>query len=520
MKIPFSFQKDLETNLKTVENIYNGLKISLGPTGKMGILGTQNGEIKILTNGFSILSSLEFPHRNEQLLKQLVQQAAGKSIQISGDGSTTTSLLISNLIQNSIRSLSQGYSSILLSNGLQKIAFFLLEKTVEFSSPVKNQKELQGVLKTAIGKKVNQDLFNLLSESLFELSRDGILLVEENRSPCYEIEKVEAFELEKGYSSPYFVNQLQTFEVIYLTPLVLITSGPIQNLFQIQEIIEYSQTLQRPLVLIAEEISKEVLSNLIFLTLQKKAQIVVIQYKSIQFFKTGILEDLKILTSCTLPLTKELNETYIYKPEELGQVEKIISQKEKTFFFLSKLSKVLAKRRVNELSRELLTSETEFEKNLLKTRVARLYGRITKIKLALSTPSQIQEERQKIEKILTIISSAIEEGILPGGGSFYLFLRNELKNWSSLNLIGDEIFASQLVRQSFLCPFYELASNNNEQPSILYETLVSLGYPHSYDLLKKQINNSYFNGTLDTTKAIRSILWNTLTLVSTLITSE
>jgi chaperonin GroEL len=181
---------------------------------------------------------------------------------------------------------------------------------------------------------------------------------------------------------------------------------------------------------------------------------------------------------------------------------------------------VLAKRRINELNRELLLSESEYEKNLFKTRIARLSGSITKIKVGLSNNYEIVEQRQKVENSIQTIKSALEEGILPGGGAFYLYLREEIGNWSFANLIGEEIFAANIVMQSLLRPFEELFNNTNISSYKIINEIIQKGYPFTYDVLNKKLVNGIEDGILDSAKSVRAILWNSLTIVSTIITSD
>ena len=187
---------------------------------------------------------------------------------------------------------------------------------------------------------------------------------------------------------------------------------------------------------------------------------------------------------------------------------------------MSKFAKLVAKRRINELNRELLLSETEYEKSIFKTRIARLSGRIAKIKVGLSNQYQIEEQREKIENAISTIRSSLEEGFVPGGGAFYLYLQNEVSNWAYLNLIGDEFFSSQIVKESLFRPFEELFENTNTPRYQISQNLLKLGYPYGYNLTEKKIVHTINKGLIDSAKSVRAVLWNSFTIVSTIITSE
>jgi chaperonin GroEL len=516
----FSFISALETNFQTISEIYDSMKIVLGPTGKNGIYLTKESQLKFLTSGSMLLKSLEFSENSSNVLLKLFEQAAIKTFQISGDGSTTTTLFSSDLLKTCFKFILNGYNPIFLSNGLKKLAYLLVEKVIESSSPVNSLSQLKGILRTAIGKKVNRELAQCLESFLPSIRRDGLIFVEENISDENQIEIVEGIQLDRGFASSYFVNNFQTFEVVYENPYVLVTSQPISSLNQIREILEYVKETQKSLVIVAEEISQDVLSTLVLNNIQRKLKVVVIKYTAIQFLKTGILEDLAILTHANyiVPISKKNIEPLTIK--DLGQAEKIVIQKEKSTFFFSKFSKVIAKRRINELNRELLTSESEEEKGLLKTRIARLSGNIMKVKVGISNQYEISEQRQKIENSIQTLRSSLEEGVLPGGGSFYLSLRSELSNWSNFNLIGEEIYACNILSQSLLKPFQELSSNNNIAYWFFFEEISRQNYTLSYDLLEKKLIHQTEQKILDSAKSVRSILWNSLTIVSTILTSE
>jgi chaperonin GroEL len=521
-KKKFSLFEQLETNINALNDIDNSIKITLGPTGKNGIVSNEKGEITFITTGSLLMKSLEFKENSANVLLKLFEQASSKAFSISGDGSTTTILFSCDLLKNSLRFLINGYNPIFLGNGLRKIAYFLCDKINEFSIPISNISQLIGVLKTALGKKINYELFDLLKDCITKISRDGLIIVEENSSEKNEIEIVQGIEIDKGFASSYFVNDLKNFEVNYEKPALLITSSPITNLTQIRTIIEYIKTNNRSLIIVAEDISKDILSTLVLNNIQKKLKVAVIKYSAIKFVKSGVLEDLSTLTYSTYVEkdTKVKEELKIFTIEDLGQAEKVIIKKEKSTFIISKFAKLVAKRKINELNRELLLSESEYEKSIFKTRIARLSGNIAKVKIGLSNRYQIEEQRKKAENAVMTVKSALEEGILPGGGSFYLHLRNELLNWSSLNLIGEEIFASQIIMDSLIRPFQELCNNTNTPSYHIKEKLYQLGYPYGYNVIEHKIINTFENSLFDSSKTIRSILWNSLSIVGTIITSD
>jgi chaperonin GroEL len=533
MKSSFSLSHLLTTNTEVIEKIEQCIKITLGPSGKTGLVFTKKQGLNILTNGSQLIKSLEFSNHENNLLLKILEQASAKTYSISGDGSTTTLLFSCQILKNSFKFLISGYNSIFLSNGLKKLAIFLNEKVLDYSSPILFKENLFGLIRTSVGKKINNDIFNILENAINEISRDNLLIVENNSNPENELEVVQGIELDKGFSSSYFINNLKNFEVIYENPYILITSKPINSIEQIRDVIDFIKMNNSALVLVVEEINKEILSTLVLNSIQKKLKIVVIRYSSIKFIKTGILEDLSLLTHCNY-FSQNLDSSEIFfEPKDLGQAKKVIIKKDKSTFIVSKFAKIITNRRINELSREALISESEYEKNLFKMRIARLSGKIAKIKLGsgagISNQYQNEELKQKIEATINTVKSTLENGFLPGGGSFYLFLQEEVLNWSSLNLLGDEMFAGNIVSDALKRPFEELIRNNlNDSfllpnnvnfPKILSE-LKRLGYPYGYNLLNQKIVNTINENLIDSAKSVRAILWNSITVASLIITTE
>jgi chaperonin GroEL len=533
MKSTFSLSKLLTIDTEVLEKIEECIKVTLGPSGKNGLVFTKKQGLKFLTNGSLLIKSLEFSNHSSNILLKLLEQASAKTYLISGDGSTLTLLLTCHLLKNSFHFLVSGYNSIFLSNGLKKLAIFLNEKVLEFSNPVLTKENLFGLIETSLGKKVSSNIFLLLKNAIFEIARDNLILVEENVSSENEFEIVQGIELDKGFASSYFINNLKTFETIYENPYILITKKPIHSLEQIRDIIEYIKSNQFSLVIVAEEINPDILSALVLNNIQKKIKVVVIRYSSIKFLKTGILEDLALLTHSNYFSENNIeNSEKFFSIQDLGQAKKIIIRKDKSTFIVSKFAKIITNRRINELSREALLSDSEYEKNLLKTRIARLSGKITKIKLGTSNQYELEEIKQKVESTINTIKSTLETGFLPGGGSFYFFLAEEVLNWSLLNLVGDEIFAGNIVFDSLLKPFQELVKNNvsfkssffsknqNLSFSQIFSQLKKLGYPYAFDLFEQKIVNTFETNLIDSAKSIRGSLWNSMTIVSLIITTE
>jgi chaperonin GroEL len=506
-----------------LDDIENILSIPLGPQGTSVLYANKMNQIKFLNNASQILQSLDFESNEERLLLKLFQHVSKKTQSICGDGSSSTSLLLTFSLAYSLKLLSNGHNSIILSKGLRKICSFCLSFLSNRSKPIKDELEMKALVRSIIGKKLPKDLIDFLENSIYQLKRDGLILVEENFSAENEMTYLQGIEMDKGFSSSYFVNDLKNFEVSYEKVLLLIATSPINGLEQIKDCLEYSKKTNQPLAIIVENISKELLSTLVLNSIKGKLKLVVIKYSSINFLKTALLEDLALLSHSFYENSiniKDKNIPKFYKAEHLGFLSKIVVKKDKSTFFISKFSKLLIERRINELNRELLSSETDYEKNVYKTRISRLSGNILKIKLGQSNQYETNEQLKNIENLVLALTSALEEGSIAGGGSFYLFLIPELKQWSQLNLIGDEIYSSHIMLEALSKLFEKLSSKEKKDFYQIKESLMTLGYPYTYDSIKKKIGNAFDLSLLDSSKTTRFIFSNSISILSTLITSE
>jgi len=536
MKKKFSLSS-CEENLeleKKIELLSECVRVTLGPSGRNCLFSDKKQDVTFLKSGASLIKSLDFSSESKtntfspnnfsstigKSLFKLFEQAALKTEKVSGDGSTTTLLFCCELLQTSLKFVNAGYNSIFLSNGLKKLSYFFSSRILDFSHPLSTNLERKGLIRTLVGKKTSIETKDLLDQAIEKIERDGFFFVEENSIPKNENEKTQGIELDRGFLSSYFINDVKNFQAVYENCYVLISTRPISVLSQLEEIIEYIQLNNSPLIIIAEEISKEIVSTLVLNTIKKKIKVVVIKYTAIKFIKTGILEDLALLTHANYSSVSIDTIAPVFTVQDLGFAEKVIVKKEKSTFLISKFAKLVATRRIFELNQELLQSESEYEKTICKTRIARLSGNIVKIKIGETLSSSIEEMKKQLEKLLQTLAVSLEEGILPGGGASYLYLREEIVQWGNLNLIGEEIFAAHILSSVLLRPFIELCLNGNISPFLLLQKIEERGYPFCYDLLQNKIGNGFEKGVIDSTKVIRTILWNSITMIATLITSE
>lgn len=497
---------DLQNYLK---KIYDCLKIFLDSSQNICIF-SEKKEIYFLNNGLSFLKNLDFFSKEVNLVTKLIEQACLKTFSLAGNGTTLTSLFSTKLMLDSLKFLLLGYDSIFLSNGFTKIAYFSAERINHYSIEITKLSQLASLIKTIFNRKEYKQIKKLLITLVLNFKKDGVILVEDSVVDKNEIEIYQGIEIEKGYISSYFINDFKSFEVNYKNPYILISKHSIVSIDQLEEVIKFCKKKNRALIIVTENIEKSVLSELILKNIKKHLKIAVIKYNSIKFLNTELLNDLSILTHSNYLNTDPKKFTL----NDLGNAEKVILKKTKSFFIVSKFSKLITMRKIKELTKKSLVAETEHEKETLKMRIARLSGNISKLKINkfITNSSEFEFLKTKINQSIDGLKAAIEEGILPGGDNIYFLYSKELAYWSTINLVGDEIISSKLIFSllkdlfnEFL-PFTKLNSSRRSKKK-----------KFSYNFTKKRVVNCFKDGFIKPSKVLRGVFWNSFTLVSSIL---
>ncbi len=519
-----------DISLKKLKNI---LSSSFGPEGGPTLFYKNNKELKILNKGGEILEALTNGKGNEKNAIKILEYLAQRNLKNSGEGSISICLFFSHLLHYAFLFITNGHNGITLSKGLQKLSLFISSYIFEKSIPVREKKDIENILKSSLSYKVDKKLSCFLQESFQKIKREGLLQIEENFSKEYFSEEVKGIEIEKGFASSYFINDSKNFEICYENALLLISTSPLTHLSQIKSILSFSKREKLPLVIITHSISKELLSTLALNYVQRKLKVVVIKYSSIGVLKTGVLDDLSLLTNSMNYESNTLKGNIVernYEISDLGLIEKVIVKKNKSIFFLPKFSKLLVERRINELNRELLLAENAYEKSLYENRIARLSGNLLKLSINNEPLNRIEETKKRIEYLVLTFRASLEEGYLIGGASFYLLLYKELKHWSEMNLVGDEIYASHIIIQSLKELSLDLFAKSKAGKFNIFQNLLIMSYPYTYHIRtnsvfgKKIKASEYGNGNLfglyDCSKSTRLLFTNSLSMLSSLISLD
>lgn len=513
---------NLEDNLKeAIDLLRSSVKATLGPTGRNAIIGMSNN-IKIVDDGATIIKALDFQKDFKNHVLELVRQASLKTDEVVGDGTTTTIILTCTLLDEALKVLAFGINPLFLVVGLKKITNFVTQKVKHFSFPISSQSEVFSLLETTMGN-ASKDLKNGVYQAIVKKGKHGSISIEEKQvnNNEFNVQVFEGLQFEKGYISPYFLKNPENSFISLQNAFVLITDTQINDVNQIRKILDHIKINKQSLVLIAGGYDKAVLSTLIINNLNESINVVPVKAPFFGLKQKTFLEDLAIVTCGNFLSSEIIKEECFFEVEDLGRVKNIQILKDRTNISLLPSSKVSIQRRILSLQRELEVNDGVYERDILRQRIDLLSGGIVKIYLSATTESELTYLKYKVEDGINSLNTAFQEGDIISSSNLVIHLIGIIQAWSVLNLVDDEIFAFRVFQSAFIYPFRELCFNTNTAKhfSILIDVISEKGYPFGFDFKSLKIINMKENFILDSSKMLRVIFQNSISIVSSLLLS-
>lgn len=507
----------LDTFKRSLFFLSKSVNPTLGPTAKTAIIDNSKN-INLVDDGITILKSLEFKGKDENILLQLIREASLRTNDIVGDGTTTTTLISCKFLEEAIRLNQYGIKNQYLIIGMKKILYFLIQKIKEFSFPLTNGEEITSVLKTSIGT-FSLKIIEELKTAFIKKGKDGILIIEEKNNVSMNLEITEGIQLEQGYISSYFLTDLSKNNIELVNPYIMITDQTINNIDQIRDILNYIKKNNESLILIASGFEKSVLSTLIINNLNENLKVIGVKAPYFSIKRKMVLDDICFITSTNFIDEKIYSSNYQFKISDLGKIKKAIINKNLTNITLLNGSKLALKKRINELQRELKINDSIYEKEIINYRISLISGAIVKFYISASTNSELSRIKYKIEDGINSLKTSFQEGINISSNSFYIHLLELTLNWSLINLTSNEFYAYKIFEKGLKVPFYQICENVNVKYALIFEKIINRGYPFGYDFEKKCICNLKEIGILDSSKMIRVILQNSVSIAISLIST-
>lgn len=498
-----------------VDKLADTVKVTLGPKGRNVVLDKKFGAPLITNDGVSIAREIELEDPYENMGAQLVKEVATKTNDVAGDGTTTATLLAQAIIREGLKNVTAGANPMLIRNGIRMAVNTAVEEIKNISKPVEGKEDIARV---AAISAADEEIGKLIADAMEKVGNEGVITVEESKSMGTELEVVEGMQFDRGYVSPYMVTDTEKMEAVLDNPLILITDKKISNIQEILPILEQIVQAGKKLLIIAEDIEGEAMATLVVNKLRGTFTCVAVKAPGFGDRRKEMLQDIAILTGGTV-IAEELGvELKEVTTDMLGQCESVKITKENTTIVNGRGKSEAIKDRVHQIKVQIEESTSEFDKEKLTERLAKLAGGVAVVKVGAATETELKERKLRIEDALAATKAAVEEGIVPGGGTAYVNVINKVAELNSD--VSDTQVGINIILRALEEPMRQIAANAGVEGSVIIEKIKNSEALVGYDALNGTYINMIKAGIVDPTKVTRSALQNAASVASTFLTTE
>ncbi|MCW3045620.1 MAG: groEL [Actinobacteria bacterium] len=513
-----AFQEEARRSMERgMDILANAVKITLGPKGRNVVLEKKWGAPTITNDGVSIAKEIELEDPFERLGAELVKEVAKKTDDVAGDGTTTATVMAQAITKEGLRVVAAGANPIALKRGIEKAVEAIVAYILGESKEIESKDEIAYV--GAISANNDMEIGEIIAEAFDKVGKDGVITVEESQTFGLELELVEGMRFDKGYISPYFVTDPERMEAVLDDPYILIANSKISAVKDLLPILEKVMQAGKPLLIIAEDIEGEALATLIVNKIRGTFRSVAVKAPGFGDRRKAMLEDIAVLTGATV-----ISEEVGLKLENatvnlLGQARKVIVTKDDTTVVEGQGDPDKVKGRVNQIRAELEKSDSDYDREKLQERLAKLAGGVAIIKVGAATEVELKEKKHRIEDAVQATKAAVEEGIVPGGGATLLLSASALEKLES-TLEGDERSGVIIVRRSLEAPLKQIATNAGLEGGVVVEKVRQLPKGHGLNAATGEYEDLMKAGIIDPAKVTRSALQNASSIAALFLTTE
>ncbi len=499
-----------------IRKLAKAVKITLGPCGRNVILEKSFGSPSVTKDGVSVAKEIELEDAYENMGAQMVKEVASKTSNVAGDGTTTATILAESIYEEGLKNITAGANPMQVKRGIDKAVTALIDELAKMSTPVKSAKQIEQVATCS----ANQDaeIGRILAEGMEKVGKDGVITVEEGQSLDTVVDLVEGMQFDRGYLSPHFVNKPETMTCELDKPYILINEKKISAVKSLVPVLEQVAKRGRPLLIIAEDIEGEALATLVVNKLRGVLQVSAVKAPGFGDRRKALLQDIALLTGGTA-IFEDLG-IQLEKVElaHLGQAKQITIDKDTTTIIEGAGKSADIKGRIEQIKREIDDTTSDYDKEKLQERLAKLSGGVALVKVGGATEAEVKEKKARVEDALHACRAAIEEGILPGGGISSLKALGAL---DKVKCVGDEKIGVDIVRRAVVAPIKQIAENAGLDGSIVAQKVMeSKDINYGYDALRKEYGDMIKFGVLVPTKVERIALQNGASIASLLLTTD
>jgi chaperonin GroEL len=509
-------QNAREALLKGVNTLADAVRVTLGPRGRNVILDKSFGSPTVTKDGVTVAKEIELEDKFENMGAQLIKEVASKTSDVAGDGTTTATVLAQSIYREGAKLVAAGHNPMDLKRGIDKAVATIIEELKKLSKPTKDQKEIAQV--GTISANNDETIGNIIADAMAKVGKEGVITVEEAKSMETHLDIVEGMQFDKGYLSPYFVTNPEKMEAALEEPLILINEKKISNMKDLLPILEQVAKMGRTLLIISEDVEGEALATLVVNKLRGTLKIAAVKAPGFGDRRKAMLEDIAILTGGQM-ISEELGiklETITVK--DLGSAKRIVIDKDNTTIIDGAGDKKEIEARVKQIRAQIEETTSDYDKEKLQERLAKLVGGVAVINVGAATESEMKEKKARVEDALNATKAAVEEGIIPGGGVAFIRCIPKL---DALKLEGGQQFGVNIVKKALEDPLRWIAMNAGHDGSIIIEKVKNGKGNFGFDAGKEEyVDDMTKAGIIDPTKVARTALQNAASVASLLLTTD
>ncbi|MDD7642822.1 MAG: chaperonin GroEL [bacterium] len=499
-----------------VDKLANTVRVTIGPKGRNVVLDKSYGAPLITNDGVTIAKEIELEDAFENMGAQLVKEVATKTNDVAGDGTTTATVLAQAMIKEGMKNLAAGANPIILRRGMKKATDKAVEALAGMSKSVESKDQIAKVAAISAG---DEEVGNLVADAMEKVSKDGVITIEESKTMQTELDLVEGMQFDRGYISAYMATDMDKMEAVLDDPYILITDKKISNIQDLLPILEQIVQSGARLLIIAEDVEGEALTTLILNKLRGTFNVVAVKAPGYGDRRKAMLEDIAILTGgqvISSELGMELKEATM---DMLGRAKSVKVQKENTVIVDGMGEKAAIESRIGQIRAQIEETTSEFDKEKLQERLAKLAGGVAVIRVGAATETEMKESKLRMEDALNATRAAVEEGIISGGGSAYIHASKKVAEFAA-TLEGDEKTGANVILKALESPLYFIADNAGLEGSVIINKVRESEVGIGYDAAAEEYVDMVKAGILDPVKVTRSALQNATSVASTLLTTE
>ena len=510
------FGEDARKSLKNgVDTLTDAIRVTLGPRGRPVALDKKWGAPSVLNDGVSIAKEIELPDPFENMGVQLVKQAATKTNDQCGDGTSTSTIIAQAIISEGFKNIAAGTDSMSLKRGIDKGVEALVNELKKISIPVAGKEQ---VAQVAAISAIDPEIGNLIADVMEKVGKDGVITVEEGKGLQFETEFVEGMKFDRGYISPYFITNAEQMRAELEDPYILITDKKISAINDILPALEKIVQMSKNLVIIAEDVEGESLATLVVNKLRGTLSPLALKAPGFGDRRKAMLQDIAVLTGGTVISEEVGRKLDSVTVEDLGRARRVIADKDNTTIVEGKGESKDIEARIKQIRTEIDISTSDYDKEKLQERLAKLAGGVAVIKVGGATETELKEKKHRVEDALSATRAAVEEGILPGGG---VALLNALPTLKKLKMVGDEATGVNILKRAMEEPLRCIAENSGREGSVVINEVKGSKPGIGYDALKDELGvNMIERGIVDPLKVTRSALQNAASIAAMILTTE